>query len=30
MISPFTNVGKKDDWGYLDYENKWESEDEKK
>ena len=28
MLPPFTGVGEKDDWGYLDYENKWEPEDE--
>lgn len=28
MLPPFVGVGEEDDWGFLDYENKWEPEDE--
>ena len=28
MLPPFVGVGEKDDWGYLDYDYKWEDEDE--
>jgi len=29
MTPGFVGVGEKDDWGYLDYECKWEEEDGK-
>lgn len=30
MLPPFVGTGEKDDWGYLEYENKWEDEHEEK
>ena len=27
MMPPSVGVGEKDDWGYLNYENKWEEDE---
>jgi len=28
MLPPYVGLGEEDDWGFLDYESKWENEDE--
>lgn len=30
MLPPPVGIGEEDEWGHLDYEFKWEPEDEKK
>ena len=30
MLPPYVGLGEEDDWGFLDYETKWEDEDEEK